>query len=1279
MEKRPHYSLPPLLRRYLPRAARVALWLLAIGVAVLAGTFAAFTWWVLPNLDSWRPELERELSQTVGRQVSIRQLSGAWQGVAPRLTLKGFTLSNPQSGSALTLDAVIIKPSWASLLVWEPRFSRIQVDSPKVELVRGKDKVLYLNGMDVSSTPSDGRFSNWLLQQERIEINGASLRWRDEWLGLQPLSLERGDLKLTHGLLGHKLQIIGRPERALGEAVTLDARWRGDDVNQFSRWSGKINLRLAGARVGAWSRYLERFGLLRTGHGNGEMRAEFNEGVLTSLFADVKVSGAVFRPTGVGEMSLPEFSGKVDLQRSRDGIYKVKASDLTLATENGLAFNRANAEAQYQAGLKGFGEVKIDNSDLAPLAPIIHALGADRNPLFARFAPLGRLSGLSTQWKGAIDAPKSYRVATRFTRLGWSEDKQVPGLTGASGEIHFNEKGGELQLDSKDTQVRLSRVFAKPLSFSQLSAKVDWSLEPTGVAVRISSVDFTNKDLSGQLDGNYRYTRQGPGQIELTGRIGAVPIVRVPDYLPYDAGKDTIDWLTGALKGGTARNVALELKGDLAAFPFKGGKGGHFSVKTDIDRGQLRFDPAWPTLDGIQGLLAFENERMTVTANQVSTLGLPLSKVVVTIPDLDASPAHLLVNGEVNGPLSKMLAYTVQSPVNEWLGGFTGQLAATGNAKLGLKIQLPLAGTEKEKVNGDLDFAGNTLKFTQLPIPTAERVDGRLSFNENGVDIKSLRLATLGGHFALKANTDAAGKMVFSAAGDADSRQVLKQYVPVLAQFADGHSQYMVNFQVGKDLDSLVVSSPLIGTRFNAPAPANKAPAEALPFTLTLRPNVQSHSGMLLDYALSGRARGSMKLGKDGDLLAGTVLVGRSDGAMPARGIAIRTRSSVVDLDAWLSTFNRVPGASAGSQPLEIHVDTDALQVAGYRLSKANGAAYYDPARRAWKVDLTSTQGAGSGEYRDGHDALHARLSRLVLPLPELQAAPASGAVASTPKLGGGRYPALDLSIDNLLWRNRELGKLELQAQRDGNSWNVQRWRLANKDGRLEGSLVAKEDANGRQQRVDAEFAANADNWGNLLARLGDPGSVVKGRGSLNGRLNWEGGIANLGAEKLNGSVSMNVRDGRFAKVDTGAARLLGVLSLQSIARRFRLDFSDVFQSGFTFDKLVGQATIQRGVFHSDQVSLQGPSADITLKGEVDLVREQQRLQVRVVPFLSESAALGAALVNPIAGVAALAAQKVLQDPLNKLFAVEYLVTGSLSNPDVQQVGGRKTPPSGAK
>lgn len=55
-------------------------------------------------------------------------------------------------------------------------------------------------------------------------------------------------------------------------------------------------------------------------------------------------------------------------------------------------------------------------------------------------------------------------------------------------------------------------------------------------------------------------------------------------------------------------------------------------------------------------------------------------------------------------------------------------------------------------------------------------------------------------------------------------------------------------------------------------------------------------------------------------------------------------------------------------------------------------------------------------------------------------------------------------------------------------------------------------------------------------------------------------------------------------------------------------------------------------------------------------------------PDLGGSAALGVALVNPLAGVAALLAHKILQNPLNQIFGFDYLVTGKWDDPKVEKV-----------
>jgi uncharacterized protein YhdP len=52
---------------------------------------------------------------------------------------------------------------------------------------------------------------------------------------------------------------------------------------------------------------------------------------------------------------------------------------------------------------------------------------------------------------------------------------------------------------------------------------------------------------------------------------------------------------------------------------------------------------------------------------------------------------------------------------------------------------------------------------------------------------------------------------------------------------------------------------------------------------------------------------------------------------------------------------------------------------------------------------------------------------------------------------------------------------------------------------------------------------------------------------------------------------------------------------------------------------------------------------------------------------MSESVALGTALVNPIIGLGALVVQKALKDPLSHLLALEYHIAGTWTAPSVSK------------
>jgi uncharacterized protein YhdP len=99
----------------------------------------------------------------------------------------------------------------------------------------------------------------------------------------------------------------------------------------------------------------------------------------------------------------------------------------------------------------------------------------------------------------------------------------------------------------------------------------------------------------------------------------------------------------------------------------------------------------------------------------------------------------------------------------------------------------------------------------------------------------------------------------------------------------------------------------------------------------------------------------------------------------------------------------------------------------------------------------------------------------------------------------------------------------------------------------------------------------------------------------------------------------------------------------------------------------------------TDRLQIDGPSARVVMRGEADLKNETQHLNVTVQPDLGASAALGVAMVNPLAGIATLLADKILQGPLNKVFSFEYLVTGKWDDPKVEKNHSLGGPRSSAR
>ncbi len=78
----------------------------------------------------------------------------------------------------------------------------------------------------------------------------------------------------------------------------------------------------------------------------------------------------------------------------------------------------------------------------------------------------------------------------------------------------------------------------------------------------------------------------------------------------------------------------------------------------------------------------------------------------------------------------------------------------------------------------------------------------------------------------------------------------------------------------------------------------------------------------------------------------------------------------------------------------------------------------------------------------------------------------------------------------------------------------------------------------------------------------------------------------------------------------SGAAKLLGMFSLDSILRKMQLDFSDIFDAGMPFDSISGSGRIEKGIFVTNNLKMDASAGDMLIRGKADLKKQQVDAEV---------------------------------------------------------------------
>ena len=335
-----------------------------------------------------------------------------------------------------------------------------------------------------------------------------------------------------------------------------------------------------------------------------------------------------------------------------------------------------------------------------------------------------------------------------------------------------------------------------------------------------------------------------------------------------------------------------------------------------------------------------------------------------------------------------------------------------------------------------------------------------------------------------------------------------------------------------------------------------------------------------------------------------------------------------------------------------------------------------------WAMSASSKELDGDFTWRasafDERGAVRARLKKLVL-----ADEPASvDATANIPiaelKQTEGDLPALDIVADEFSFKGRWLGKLELNATPQVDSWKIDKLDISNGHVKIEmdgiwqryGDPFQPPSVGSVKSLTTMNVKIDSSNLNALFNQFGFGDQMRGGRGGLEGKISWPGHSYQFQLASLAGEFTVNAERGQFAKITPGAGKLLGLISLQSIPRRLTFDFRDLFSEGFAFDSIDGDLTITNGIIFAKKFDINGPAANVKMTGDISLPNERQNLTLIVAPKLSGVAAVGTALlVNPVVGLGVLLGGELLRSPLEKVLSVQYSVTGTWDNPVVDRTG----------
>ncbi len=1255
--------------RVLNGLLRSSLWLLA-GLLILAALYISLGRQFTPLLAEYREEIEQQLEHSLQQPVQIEQLIGRWHAFSPLLEARYVTLGEGEG--AMQVDSLYIQADvLGSLLAQEVRFKAVTLTGLQINLQQDQQGRWALQGLQLQDAEhAVFQLNDWLVRLRQVaQLSVLDSRVIIQAYDNEPLALRYVGFTLSRMAQQQRLDL----RAVLPDGETLELSAQGQLIGGDWRQSAlDVYLKTPSTNLARWvpkgilqDHQLSTFNMggalwLRATHG------QLDSAVLRLDDFELQGRAANLEPLQVkSQQALAFYQRQAGLHRAWFEHLQLQIDDLT-ARDWRMALTYDNDKtALWQLSLE-----QLELADVHYVLERVWPLPEVAADVLNTLRPSGTLDHLQLQWRPEAELAQRLAFDSNLNNVEFSAWHDVPAASGISGRISGDLLQGELRLASDSGfSLHLANLFAEPWQYQRAHAQLLWQFDEQGFTLQSPYLqvhgeegeiggDFLIRLLKDPAEEDYMDLRVGlrDGDARFTGKYLPSRVPTFSDELEH--------WLKTAIQAGHVEQGYFQYQGSLnkGAAPESRSISLYFAVKD----AQLEYQPGWPALkDGVAQVL-IEDSGVRIYLDQGRILDSPLTTAYgEVVHGLPGQVPVLQLHAELHSSVADGLYFLQKTPIAQGASAFA-QWQGQGTLPIRLDLTVPLAAQQPVQIKLDMDAQQLELHMPDINVQLRQ-LSGLFKFDSHrGLSAERVTGEFLGqpfsGHIAaegaagqLRTHIDMQGIMPIE---QLTQWAALTQPLPV-----SGSLPYRLRLLLEGDDSQLRIDSSLQGVEIDLPAPFGKTAGQQsyADWRMTLAGTERRY---WLDYA----DQLSLSLAAAPDaILAGRaqVRVGGGLAQLPTQaGLQIRGRLDQLDLADWQALLQRYSLLEQNSGQLLNSAKLEVRHLNAFAVQADNVSVHLQPHTDGWQLALDSQQIKGQILQRSDKAPLAAHFAHLYLPESLVQSAVEKDALADFDMRS---IPALDVQIDALYQGDSHLGAWSFRTRPQAQGVLFDNLQLSLKGLNVSGQ-AGWQRSNGQ---VDSWYKGrlSGDNLSDVLLAWGFAPTVTSQSFQTDADLRWPGSPMALSLNRLSGDLDISFRNGQLVTVDGGAQalRVFGLLNFESIGRRLRLDFSDLIGKGLAYDRIKGRVQVLSGVYHTDKtLNLSGPSSDIELQGQIDLLNEKINAKMQVALPLSNNLPLAAIAVGaPAIGGALFIVDRLIGDRLARFASVTYHISGDWQNPEI--------------